>query len=312
MFVLRRVLPAALLTVCALVPAAAAPASAAGCPSWEKEQVAAGYGTLENLGFDGTGGLLLSEGSLAGTPGGLRRLAADGTRTTLVEPVASPGGIVIGTGADAGTVFFTSGNGFASGILGLEDGAINAVDLVDGAAAGPSRVVASGLIMPNGMVRLPDGDFVVSRDVLGSVATMTRVHADGTSERFAPKVTSTNGMAVDAERGLLYVASTFNLLSTVSVVKLADPDAKPRVLVIPGLGPLNAADDLTLGSDGYLYVTLNLAGKVVRVDPDSGSVCQVAKGLPFVSSVRFGAGAGWDPASLYVTTFLGKVVRIKP
>ena len=307
---LRHTLAAALLTSCVLVPTGSA--NGASCPSWEKEPVASGYATLENLGFDGAGGLLLSEGSLAGGSGGLRRLDPDGTRTTVVEPVASPGGIVIGSGADAGTVFFTSGNGFASGLFGLKDGAINAVDLADGVATGPARVVASGLTMPNGMVRLPGGDFVVSRDVLGPVATMTRVHADGSSEPFAPKVTSTNGMAVDPERGLLYVASTFNLLSTVSVVKLADPTAKPRVIVIPGLGPLNAADDLTLGPDGNLYVALNLAGKVVRVDPDSGAVCQVAKGIPFVSSLRFGAGPGWDPASLYTTSFQGKVTRIKP
>lgn len=306
----RRALAAALLTTCALVPAG--PASAAGCPSWEKEQVASGYGVLENLGFDGTGGVLLSEGALAGGAGGLRRLAADGTRATVVEPVSSPGGIVVGSGADAGTVFFTSGNGFASGILGLKDGAINAVDLVDGAAVGAPRIVATGLTMPNGMVRLPDGDFLVSRDVLGPAAVTTRVRTDGSSEPFAPSVTSTNGMAVDADRGLVYIASTFNLLSTVSVVRLADPSAKPRVIVIPGLGPLNAADDLVLGPDGYLYVALNLAGKVVRVDPDSGAVCQVAKGIPFVSSLRFGAGPGWDPGSLYTTSFLGKVTRIKP
>ena len=43
-------------------------ATAAGCPSWTKTQVAKGYSVLENLAFDGQGAMLLSESSLGGTP----------------------------------------------------------------------------------------------------------------------------------------------------------------------------------------------------------------------------------------------------
>ena len=96
------------------------------------------------------------------------------------------------------------------------------------------------------------------------------------------------------------------------VVDLDEPTAKPRTIRIPGLGPLNAGDDLVLGADGNLYVALNVAGSVVRVDPDTGAQCTVAKGLPFVSSVRFGAGPGWDPDSLYTTSFAGVVTRLTP
>lgn len=289
-----------LATAAAVVPATSA--DAAACPTWTKSQVARGYGVLENLGFDGQGGMLLSEGNLLGPPGGLRRLTADGTRSTVVPNVTSPGGIVV----DGTDVYFTSGNGLASGFFNRPDGAINKVDLTTGAVS----TVATGLVMPNGMIRLPGGDLVVSRD-LGK-GSMTRVTPAGATSPFAPLATSTNGMAVDATRGLLYVDSTFDLKTVINVVDLSDPAAAPRKIPVPGIGPLNSADDLTLGTDGNLYVTLNLLGTVIRVTPDTGAICTVATGIPLVSSVRFGAGPGWDPASLYATSFAGTITRLKP
>lgn len=272
----------------------------AGCAPWAKQQVAAGLGTLENLSFDGTGGLLLSG------KGSIFRLATDGSRSTVVPGVTGPGGQVV----DGRTLYFTTGNtlqdGFL-GLLGLASGTISAVDLDTGAR----HVVADRLVMPNGMIRLPDGSFLVSRD-LGAPGRTTRVFPDGHREVFAPSVTSTNGMAYDATRGVVYIASTFNPATTISVVDLAAPHARPRVIRLPGPGPLNAADDLTLGADGQLYVALNVAGKVVRVDPETGASCTIASRIQFASSLRFGAGPGWDPASLYVTSFRGTVTRLVP
>jgi hypothetical protein len=119
-------------------------------------------------------------------------------------------------------------------------------------------------------------------------------------------------MAYDATRNEVYIASTFNPRTTISAVDLAHPDAPPRVMTLPGVGPLNAADDLTLGADGNLYVALNVAGLVVKVDPVTGAACRVARGILFASSLRFGSGPGWDPASLYVTSFRGTVTRLTP
>lgn len=84
-----------------------------------------------------------------------------------------------------------------------------------------------------------------------------------------------------------------------------------RTITLPGFGPANMADDLTVGPDGALYVAFNAGGKVVRVDPDSGSSCEIASGLPFTSAVKFGAGPGWDPNALYTTGFLGDVHRLE-
>ncbi|MCZ4499014.1 MAG: hypothetical protein JWQ74_1567 [Marmoricola sp.] len=299
---LPRLAAATVLAATGLVALAPSSSDAAACPAWKKTTVAKGYSTLENLAFDGQGGLLLSETSIVGPQGGIRRLSATGIRSTVVAGVASPGGLVL----DGRTLYFTSGNGLVSGAFNKPDGAINRVDLDSGAVSS----VATGLVMPNGMTRLPGGDFVVSRD-LGK-GSMTRVTLAGTKTPFVPVATSTNGMAVDAARGLFYVDSTFNAKTEISVVDLSNPTAAPRKIVIPGVGPLNAADDLTRGADGNLYVALNLAGKVVRVNPDTGAQCTIATGIPLVSSVRFGAGPGWDAASLYATSFTGTVTRLTP
>lgn len=303
-------LPLTALALSALLvaglPAAASPATppatGPGCHAWTNAPVASGLGVLENLAFDGRGGLLLSAGSLGGA-GSLLRRTADGTTTTLVADVSGPGGIVV----DGASAYFTTGNTFQSGLFGTTDGTIDRVDLDTGA----HTTVARGLIMPNGMIAGPNGGFLVSRDV-GSSSRMTEVRPDGSQATYAPRATSTNGMAYDAARHLLYVDSTFNPTTTISVVNTLDPTAAPRVIKLPGLGPLNAADDLALGPDGKLYVTLNVAGKVVQVDPDTGQVCTLARGIAFASSVRFGAGPGWDATSLYVTSFLGTVTRLTP
>jgi sugar lactone lactonase YvrE len=277
--------------------------AAGPCVAWHKQRVAGGLGTLENLSFDGVGGLLLS--SSVGK-GSILRLTPDGAATTVVSGVKSPGGQVV----DGRTLYFTTGNGIADGVLGLfgvASGTISAIDL----DTGTTHVVADKLVMPNGMIRLPDGSFLVSRD-LGAPGRTTRVYPDGSRQVFAPRVTSTNGMAYDAGLGVVYIASTFNPTTTISVVDLDDPAAAPRVIKLRGLGPLNSADDLTLGADGYLYVALNVAGQVIRVDPASGAACTIARGLPLSSSLRFGSGPGWDPASLYVTSFRGTVTRLAP
>ncbi|AKU15302.1 SMP-30/gluconolactonase/LRE family protein [Luteipulveratus mongoliensis] len=284
------------------VPSAASAAEPA-CPTWSKSTVASGLGVLENLAFDGRGGLLLSSQTLLGPGGAIKRVSAGGASTTAVSNVTGPGGIVV----DGRTAYFATGNSASSGVLGLKDGTIQALDLDTGAV----RTTASGLTQPNGLERLPDGTFVVSRD-LGLSTTMTRVAPSGELSTYAPSISSTNGLAYDASRHRLYVASTFNPTTTISGVDVRRPDAPPTVATLPGIGPLNSADDLTVGADGQVYVALNLAGKIVRVDPDTGTSCTIASGLPTSSSVAFGSGPGWDAGSLYVTSFLGTVTRLTP
>lgn len=281
-------------------PAAAAPES---CPQWTQRTVASGYGFLENLGFDGRGNLLLSEQSATGVGGGsLQRLAADGTKSVAVGDVDGPGGVIV----VGDTAYFTTGNSAAAALTGRADGAIRALDLDSGAVT----TVATGLTMPNGLAQLPNGDFVVSKDV--GVGSMTRVAADGSASPYAPSLTSTNGLAFDRARDRLVVSTTFDPTTVVTFVDYADPARQAPQTVIPGYGPSNAADDLTIGPDGKAYVALNVAGRIQRVDLDTRQSCTIADGLPLSSSVRFGAGPGWDAHALYVTSFLGTITQLTP
>ncbi|QLY32551.1 SMP-30/gluconolactonase/LRE family protein [Nocardia huaxiensis] len=290
------------LTVMGAAGIATADTAPIGCGQWTASTVASGYGTLENLAFDGRGGLLLSEVSLGGSGGGLQRLTADGVRATVAE-IESPGGIVV-TGT---TAFVNSGNTARSGLSDAADGSIRAVDLTTGAIT----TAATGLTMPNGLAQLPDGGFVVSRD-LGADTTLTRVAPDGSTHPLAPGLTSTNGLAYDPARRKLFVSTTFDAVSTLAAFDADNLTAEPARITIPGPGPLNAADDLTVGPDGAVYVALNVLGQVVRVDPETQRTCVVASGLPFTTSVRFGSGPGWDAHSLYATSFLGTVTRLTP
>jgi hypothetical protein len=70
-------LPLALLAVLAVVPASAAVAQQPDpCVGWTLTTIASGLGTLENLTFDGRGGLLLSSTDRDA----VERLTPDGQR----------------------------------------------------------------------------------------------------------------------------------------------------------------------------------------------------------------------------------------
>ncbi|MFD6397333.1 SMP-30/gluconolactonase/LRE family protein [Nocardia sp. NPDC060249] len=301
---MSRALTAIALTATATVLPAAQTASAepVSCPQWTRHTVAAGYGILENLGFDGRGNLLLAEQSATGSAGSLQRLGADGSRSVAVADVESPGAIL--TVGD--TAYFTTGNSVTSALTDRADGTIHALHLDSGTVT----PVATGLTMPNGLAQLPNGDFVVSRDI--GAGTLTRVTPGNIATPYAPSLSSTNGLAFDPHRNRLIVSTTFDPTSVIAAVDYADPDSPPRQAVIPGAGPLNSADDLTVGPDGTAYVTLNVAGAVQQVDVDTGRTCAIAEGLPLSSSVRFGSGPGWDPNALYVTSFLGTVTKLTP
>ncbi len=279
------------------VPSAAA--VSARCP-WQVSTVASGLGSLENLAFDGAGAMLLSR--MDNGSGQIDRRYPDGRESVLVANVSSPGSIVV----DGSGAYFTAGNSFASGALGRTDGTINHVDL----AGGASTVVARGLTMPNGMARLPDGSFVVSRN-LGLSTGLTRVSADGRSSTpFAQQLSMTNGVAYDPKRKAVITSLDLNPVATLALIEVADPDRIHRINL--GLfGLVGYPDDLTVGPDGAVYLAMD-GGSIVRVDPDHNSSCVLASGLIGSTSVRFGSGAGWDPQSIYSTDLSGGVHKLSP
>ena len=292
-------LAAALIAAAAHGVSGTANAAPANCP-WTVSPVTSGLGSLENLGFDGTGRMLLSRTD--DRAGQLYRMTPDGGGTTLAADIDSPGGIAV----EGGTAYFTTGNSFGAGALGRKTGTIEAIDL----ATGSTRTVASGLTMPNGMARLPDGRFVVSRN-LGLRTGLTMVSADGSSTvPFAPTVNTTNGVAYDAGRNAVVTSVDLSPVATLALIDLSDPRRVTRINL--GLfGLLGFPDDLTIGADDMIYLAMD-GGSVVRVDPANKTACVLASKMPGTTSVRFGAGPGWDPAALYATSLSGSVTKLSP
>ncbi|WP_067685912.1 SMP-30/gluconolactonase/LRE family protein [Nocardia jejuensis] len=282
-------------------PIGAQAATGSDCGQWTATQVAGGYGMLESLAFDGRGGMLLSEQALTGTGGGIRRLSADGVRSTVVPEVSGAGPIsVIGDVA-----YYTTGLSVQSK-LAKSEGTIASINL----GTGVIDTIAVGLAQPNGLAKLPSGEFVVAND-MSDDTRLTLVRGGAAAGPYSSAATSTNGVAYDAARQRIYVSSTFDPTTAISVIDPARPEESTRI-ELPGFGPLNAADGLSIGPDGMVYVALNVGGRIVRVDPDSGHWCTIAENLPLSTHVQFGDGPGWDRNSLYVSSYLGTVTRLSP
>ncbi|WP_249305477.1 SMP-30/gluconolactonase/LRE family protein [Rhodococcus sp. 14-2483-1-1] len=274
------------------------------CTPWSVSTVASGFGLLENLEFDGRGSMIVSETSPIG-PGALRTVAPNGDRGTLVSGVESPGGLV----RDGDTLYFTTGNSAAAGLFDMRTGTIETIDLGTGARS----TYASGLTMPNGLARSATGDLFTTRN-LGGASGLTRIAVGGdetvgSMSTVRTDLGSANGIGVGG--GNIYVATTFDPETTVTVLDEKDPAGPSTRIRVDGFGPLTMSDDLTVADDGTVYLAQNLAGRVLRVDPETGSSCVIATGVPLTSSVAFG-GVGFDSEALYATSFDGTVRKMSP
>lgn len=278
---------------------AAASAPAESCP-WTASVISTGLGSLENLGFDGTGGMLLSR--TANGNAHIYRLEPDGSGAVVAPEIDAPGGIVI----DGVTAYFTTGNSFRSGILGRPDGTIVAMSLDRYAVT----TVANGLTMPNGMARLPDGDFVVSRN-LGLTTGLTHVAHDGlTATPYAQRLERTNGVAYHPQHNAVITSLDLSPAATLAVIDVETGSVVQRIN-LGILGLIGFPDDLTVGPEGHVYLAMDL-GAVVRVDLATGRACVIGTGLPLSTAVKFGSGPGWDSTCLYATSLVGEIRRLCP
>ncbi|WP_194818974.1 SMP-30/gluconolactonase/LRE family protein [Nocardia sp. XZ_19_385] len=271
---------------------------AASCGSWSRSVVASGYNMLEGLAFDGRGGLLLSDQAASGVGGAIRRLDV-GARST-VTMVDGPGAVLV----SGDTAYYVSGLSLSAVLSAKSDGAINVIDLNNGATS----TVAANLRLPNGLAQLPNGDFVFTSD-MGPDQRVSLVRNGSYAGPLAGP-TSTNGVTYDAERRRLFVSTTFDPTTTIAMYDIDRPGSDPTLFTLPGFGPLNGGDDLTVGPDGNVYLALSTGGKVVRLDPNTGASCTVADGLPLTTAVEFGSGPGWDLNALYATSYLGTVTEL--
>ncbi len=270
-----------------------APRARAACAAWHTRTLLSGQGWLENLEFDGRGSITIS----AATQGRILRLSQQRRLSTLVTPVSGPGGQRrIGR-----YLYFNTGDS----VPVTPNGTIERFDL----RTGRRSTWARGLTMPNGLVFLPNGDAVVSRDV-GTGTGLTRVPARDPKHPQIEwaKVDDTNGLAVDPAGKWLYADRTFSSDGEVDRISISDPR---RVQVVGRLGAGVAPDDMTVDRSGNLYIAGFGSGEIYRLDPRTHSSCAIATGLTQPTSPKFG-GSGWNARDIYVTDASGHLSELSP
>jgi hypothetical protein len=286
---------AALLTVAAPL-ASPSHAVVTPCQPWAVKDLATGLGVLENL--------LPTRNEIFYSGGGVMRFTRT-TPPTLVAAADKPGGLRLRDGA----LWFVTGDGSQSGLLGRADGTLQRFDL----RTRTQTAWATGLTMPNGFLFLPDGGALTSRDVSGLNPTgITRITAKRVVQPSWSNQNDSNGMALDPTGRYLYSDETFTYGSNVYRTEIAHPSRRTVVASLGRPGIPKGLDDLTLARSGALYVAANSAGEIIRLDPRTGGSCVVASGLTTISSVRQGAGGAFPTNRLYATTFTGRIAEITP
>jgi SMP-30/Gluconolactonase/LRE-like region len=266
--------------------------AAGSCRLWHAHQLLSGQGWLEDLEFDGHGGMTIS----ALVKDRILRLSGRGRLSTLVAGISAPGG----QRRIGHNLYFTTGDS----VPVTSNGTIDRLDL----QTGKHYTWARGLTMPNALVFLGNGDAVVSRDV-GTGTGLTRVPAKGRRpETEWARIDDTNGLAVDPSGRWLYTDRTFSSDGEVDRVSIANPR---RIQVVARLGAGVAADDMTVDQSGILYIAGFGSGKIYRLDTTNHRFCAIATGLTQPTSVRLG-GVGWHRSDLYVTDAAGHLSELKP
>lgn len=292
--------------VAGLVLAAAlawAPAAGAAdqCARWGDRVVTEGLGSLENVEVDAHGGLLVS----ASDQDAIVRITRDGKSRTLVPNVTSPGGLRV----RAGVLWFNTGDAAQSGLLDRADGTLERFDL----RTRKRTVVARNIIMPNGLVFLPNGNALTSRDLGGPPAIYVVPKRHPAQHRAWANTDDSNGMAVDPTGRYVYVNQTFKFDSPV----LRIPTRNPRKIeVLAQVGSAKGLDDMTIDRDGILYLAANATGEIIRLNPRTKRACTIAGGVDSgwrsTSAVKFGCGPGWRSDHLFAVGFDGVVHELTP
>jgi sugar lactone lactonase YvrE len=123
---------------------------------------------------------------------------------------------------------------------------------------------------------------------------LVRISKTGEKELWAPSIGSTAGMAILPDGSIVFC----------EIQEGAIKRAYPNGAVVVVLGGLQYPNGLDIGPDGFIYVAENGAGRVRRVNPDTGEFSIIAHGLTGPNGVAFSD----DPQLLYVGSFEGSGV----
>lgn len=239
----------------------------------------------EGLALDHRGNIYVG---LFGT-GEIRRIAPDGTETTLARlPVGLAGVLGIAT---------RSGDNAVYALLASFDPSTHGIWRVgfDGSATRIAALDPNGL--PNGIAFDHHGDLYVSDSFLGLI---WRLAPGGTPEVWvhdpllegdpAGINIGANGLAFDAH-GNLYVANSDRSSIVVVPVRSDGSPGTPRTFVQDDR--LHIADGLAFDTRGNLYVACSFGNDTLfRVRPDRTveTLATAADGLDYPANIAFGTG----------------------
>jgi gluconolactonase len=165
-------------------------------------------------------------------------------------------------------------------------------------------VFASGLQNPEGPVALDDGSWLI---VEGGTerGCVTHLSADKGTRREIKKTGRPNGLALGAD-GTIWVAES----KFPSLLRLTMDGVSEVVATGCDGEPFLFPNDLCFGPDGVIYMTdsgveignfcpdnqiradymdVDYDGRVYRIDPDSGAVTLLDRGIKFTNGIAFGA-----------------------
>jgi hypothetical protein len=167
--------------------------------------------------------------------------------------------------------------------------------------------------MPNGLVFLPNGDALTSRDLGGPPAIYVVPHRHPAHHRVWANTDDSNGMAVDPSGRYVYANQTFKAESPVLRIPIANP---AKFAVLAQTGSAKGLDDMTIDRSGVLYLAANGTGEIIRLDPRTRRSCTIAGGVDAgwrnTSAVKFGCGPGWRSDHLFAVGFDGVVHELTP
>lgn len=276
---------AAAIGVADAAPTTAAPTT--NCTGWHSDTVASGLGQLENLEPDGRGGFYVS---------GYRKIYhvdSSGSVRTVLDDVAAPGGLQL----DGTTLY----------LLTRSDGELWRYDTV-------TEQLSHMVDFPgNGLLRLPDGDFLttwIGTEDGPSRGVSRYDHTTGEVVANWSPTPRAEGLSLSPDHRAVYTDDLFT--GQIYRIPLDAPDRWTVVTRVPGLLP--GPDDVTASAEGDLYVAGHISGTVHRVHLESGASCVIAadlaKGWAGPTSVRIGPDG--DRSALYVTSFDGTLRRLRP
>lgn len=167
--------------------------------------------------------------------------------------------------------------------------------------------------MPNGLVFLPNGNALTSRDAGGPPAIYVVPRRNPGKVRAWARTDDSNGMAVDPTGRYLYAVQTFKFESPVLRIPIANPS---KIEVLAQLGSAKGLDDMTIDREGILYIAANATGEIIRLNPRTKHSCTIAGGVDAgwrnTSAVKFGCGPGWRSDHLFAVGFDGVVHELTP